>query len=231
MSTPYADHVRRSSGQILQSVLRLTVGGAAVGGLLVAALAGWVRRVSAGLIVGVDEVPPAPVALVLGAEIYPGGRPSRFLQARLDLARELFRRGTVDVLLVSGDSGTPHYDETGGMHAYLVDHGVPPARIVCDPAGFDTYDSCVRARRVFGVTRAIVVSQTYHLPRALAVCRAVGIDAWGVGDQTARSNRQLWAYGTAREVAANLKLAWDLLSRRRPLLGPRDSAVADALRA
>ena len=196
---------------------------------MVVAPAWYVRAVSEGRLASVDAVPACPVALVLGAEVYADGQPSRYLRARLDVARELFAAGKVRVILVSGD-GTRHYNETDGMRGYLIEHGVPSDRIVGDHCGFDTYDSCVRAKRIFGVTSAIVVSQTYHLPRALAICRAIGLDAWGVGDESVKTNEEMWSYGTVRELGANLKMIWDVLSRRAPVLGPPDDSLERALR-
>lgn len=213
-----------------RSVARLAAVGAALGTALIVTPAWYVRVVSDGRMTSVDEVPALPVALVLGAEVYADGRPSRYLRARLDLARELFAAGKVEAILVSGD-GTRHYNETDGMRDYLIAHGVPAQRIATDHSGFDTYDSCVRARKVFGVTRAIVVSQTYHLPRALAICRAIGLDAWGVGDDSVRKNQEMWSYGTLRELGANLKMVWDLVSRRQPVLGPHDDSLDRALRS
>ncbi|MFT4216232.1 MAG: ElyC/SanA/YdcF family protein [Micropruina sp.] len=204
--------------------------GVLLGAMVVAAPAWYVRKVSEGRIRTVDDVPAQPVALVLGAEVYADGRPSRYLRARLDVARQLFEAGTVRTILVSGDNATRHYDETGGMRDYLIAHGVPADRIVGDHAGFDTYDSCVRAKRVFGVGAAIVVSQTYHLPRALAICHVIGLDAWGVGDDTVRNNQEMWSYGTLREFGANLKMVWDLVSQREPVLGPRETSLDEALR-
>ena len=213
-----------------RSVARLAAVGAALGTALIVTPAWYVRVVSDGRMTSVEEVPALLVALVLGAEVYADGRPSRYLRARLDLARELFAAGKVEAILVSGD-GTRHYNETDGMRDYLVAHGVPAQRIATDHSGFDTYDSCVRARKVFGVTRAIVVSQTYHLPRALAICRAIGLDAWGVGDDSVRKNQEMWSYGTLRELGANLKMVWDLVSRRQPVLGPHDDSLDRALRS
>lgn len=192
------------------------------GAMVVAGLAVAVRAASAGRIVSLDEVPAQPVALVLGAEVYADGTPSRFLRARLDLAAELFRRGKVASILVSGDGATPFYNETDGMLGYLLALGMPADKVVCDPGGLDTYDSIVRAKQDFGVDAAIVVTQHYHLPRAIAICRAVGLDGWGVGDETARSSHRTWRHGTLRELAANVKLAWDLGTRRRPLGVPAD---------
>ncbi len=180
----------------------------------VAALGLGIRLATRDRIVAMDELPRTPVGLVLGAEVYADGVPSKFLQARLDLAVQLYRRGLVERLLVSGDGRSRFYDETGGMRDYLLEQGVPPAALLVDPAGLDTYDSCLRARDEFGVRRLVVVSQRYHLPRALGICRALGMDAWGVGDETARSSPRTWAHGSRRELAANLKLVYDLVSHR-----------------
>lgn len=185
------------------------VGAAGVGGLALT-----LRRLARRRTVNPDRLPPQDVALVLGAEAYLDGTPSRFLRARLDLAADLYRRRLAQRLLLSGDSRTLSNDETGTMRSYLLGLGVPDSALLVDPAGFDTYDSCLRARDVFGVRRLVVVTQSYHLPRALATCRALGIDAWGVGDESVRANSRRWSYGVAREVAANLKFVWDVVSRR-----------------
>lgn len=188
--------------------------GAGIAGVLV--LGAAIRLSTRSRIVAVEQLPPLPVALVLGAEVYADGVPSRFLRARLDLAAELYRRGLVERLLLSGDGRSRFYDETGGMRDYLVAAGITPAALVLDPAGLDTYASCRRARDVFGVQRLVVVSQRYHLPRALVICQALGLDAWGVGDESARAMPRTWAHGTRRELAANLKVVVDLLTHRSP---------------
>lgn len=192
-------------------------GAAGLAGVGVAGVVGLglgVHLATRSRIVGLDGLPRVPVALVLGAEVYADGRPSRFLQARLDLVAEVFHRGLAERILVSGDGRSPFYDETGGMRDYLVGAGVPESALWLDPAGLDTYASCRRARDVFGVSRLVVVSQRYHLPRALMICRTLGLDAWGVGDESARSNSRTWDHGVRRELAANLKLVWDVLNHR-----------------
>ena len=210
-------------------LLRLAVVGALLGTAVVVGPAWYVKAVSDDRMLSVDDVPAQPVALVLGAEVYADGQPSRYLRARLDVAYQLFTAGKVKVILVSGD-GTEHYNETDGMREYLIERGIPAKKVVGDYHGYDTSDSCVRARQIFGVSKAIVVSQTFHLPRALAICRAIGIEAWGVGDETVKTNSELWAYGAMRELGANLKMVWDVLSQRQPTLGPRDRSVDEALR-
>lgn len=191
----------------------------------------WIRAGARGHTFDAADVPPAPVALVLGAQVDPDGTPSPFLAARLDLARQLFAAGKVRALLVSGDHGERAYDEPGAMTRWLVAHGVPAAKVVQDHAGFDTYDSCLRARRVFGVRQAIVVTQTFHLDRAVTICRRTGIDASGVGDDSVRRYTSTWVRGSAREYGAGVKAAVDVLTGRDPVfLGPHEPGVDDALR-
>lgn len=192
----------------------------------------WVLVASVGRVDDAAEVadaPEAPVALVLGAGLQ-GGRPSPYLAARLDTAAELYEAGKVRVLLVSGDNRTHAYDEPTAMRDYLVAQGVPPEVVVLDFAGRDTYDSCQRAHRIFGVDEVTVVSQRYHVGRAVALCRAAGMTTHGVGDSTMRSRfpRQWWI-GWAREKLANLKAVGDVLTGRDPVLGNPEPGVRDAL--
>ena len=191
----------------------------------------WTWVASRNHLYDVEAAPRTPVALVLGAGLRPDGTPSRFLAARLDVAIDLWERGTVGALLVSGDNRYEHYNEPEAMATYLIAHGIPAEVIVADYAGRNTYDSCVRATRIFGVTEAIVVSQTYHLPRAVTTCRTVGVNAIGVGDDTMRRFPLDWCVGQVREVLANIKAVWDLTSRRDPVLGPPEPGIQEALEA
>jgi vancomycin permeability regulator SanA len=123
------------------------------------------------------------------------------------------------------------YNEPGAMFQWLVDRGVPSQQIVLDHAGFDTYDSCARAREVFGVRSAIVVTQSYHIDRAVALCRRLGVDATGVGDDTVRIYREPWRNSVVRERGAVVKALADVVSGRDPVfLGPLEPGVAVALR-
>lgn len=213
---------------------RLMAAGTAGGLLAVLVTLGctqWVRSSAQGHLYDVTSVPAAPVALVLGAQVGDDGQPSAFLAARLEIARQLLQNGTVQAILVSGDHGRWAYDEPGAMQSWLVARGVPADRVILDHAGFDTYDSCARASRIFGVRQAIVVTQSFHLPRAVALCRAKGIDATGVGDDSARFYQRMWLRGEVREYGAAVKAAADVLTDRDPVfLGPHETGVADALR-
>lgn len=189
----------------------------------------WVRIASRDHLHSPGDAPSAPVTLVLGAGLDASGRPSPFLAGRLDVAVRLYKTGRVRALLVSGDNRFADYDEPTAMRDYLVERGVPAERIVRDFAGRDTYDSCVRAGRIFGVQRVLVVSQEYHLPRAVATCRGVGLDAEGVGDTTARRYADVWRRGEQREVVASVKTVLDVVSRRDPVLGPPEPGLARVL--
>ncbi|MEO6713384.1 MAG: ElyC/SanA/YdcF family protein [Mycobacteriales bacterium] len=197
--------------------------------LLVAVPTLYVRVSTASHRYAAVDVPAAPVAIVLGAGVR-DGQPTPFLRRRLDVAIDLFVRGRVRGLLMSGDNSKDDYDEVGVMAAYAVAHGVPAEVIAQDHAGFDTYDSCYRARAIFGVTRAIVVTQSFHLPRAVFVCREVGVAAWGVGDDTSRSWPALTRRLEVREVFSTGKALWETkVTRPEPhFLGPR-IAVLDAI--
>lgn len=212
---------------------RLIVLGMLVG-LAVGAVAGpsvWTRTSTAQW--RYDDpaaVPETPVALVLGASVLPSGRPSALLARRLDLAADLVRRGTVRVVLVSGDNGDRHYDEVTAMADYLIRQGVPAGQVVRDYAGFDTWNSCTRAQRIFGVDRAVVVTQAFHLPRAVALCRRAGIEATGLGDDSRSDYPGATRSAAGREVLATVKAAWTALVRPDPrLLGRPEPGVRDAL--
>lgn len=189
----------------------------------------WVRLAGGERLRTEADVPAEPVAVVFGAGLW-DGRPSPYLAHRLDAAARLYAAGKVRVLLVTGDNSRVSYDEPDAMRTYLITHGVPSGRIVLDYAGFDTWDSCDRARRIFGVRRAILVSQGFHIRRALALCSAAGIDAYGVG--VGEPHDATWYAGGTRELLAAGKAAWDAALRPDPrFLGPHENGVARALSA
>lgn len=178
-----------------------------------AAYLGWaewtVRHAAAGRIFGApDCLPPADVALVLAtARSMGGGLANSFYAPRLDVAAELFRLGKVRGLLVSGDNSRSDYSEPDDMKADLVARGVPERYVTCDYAGFSTRDSMQRGSRVFGQKRVIVVSQRFHLERALYLAGADGLEAFGC-------------------AAAEAPLGWRIRVRLREVLA-RGKAVLD----
>lgn len=178
------------------------------------------------------DVPERPVGVVLGAGVREDGEPSRMLARRLELAADLYFSGRVEVLLVTGDNSVEHYNETDTMRDYLEASGVPAEHIAGDYAGFSTWDSCARAKDIFGVDAATVVTQDFHLPRAVRLCRAAGIDAVGVADAAMAERTVGTVYGWLREVPAAVAALGTVVFRPEPtLLGPDETAVDDALTA
>jgi vancomycin permeability regulator SanA len=167
------------------------------------------------------------VAVVFGAGLF-DGEPSPYLAHRLDAALALYREHKVEAVLVTGDNSRDDYNEPGAMRRYLVGHGIPEIRVVEDHAGFDTWDSCTRARRIFGVDRAVLVSQSFHVRRALALCRAAGISSYAVGVPEAED--ATWYYGGLREIPGAGKAALNVWLRPDPqFLGAREDGIARAL--
>ncbi|QNE77517.1 hypothetical protein F0344_25535 [Streptomyces finlayi] len=206
----------------------------AVQGLMVACVVGlapatWMHATADARVRTTADAPAQQVAVVFGAGLW-RGRPSAYLAHRLDAAAELYRTGRVKVVLVTGDNSRVEYDEPDAMRTYLTGRGVPDGRIVSDYAGFDTWDSCVRAKKIFGVDRAVLVSQGFHIRRAIALCRTAGIDAYGVGVDAVHD--ATWYYGGTRELFASAKAALDVVFRPDPqFLGPREQGVTEALAA
>jgi len=165
-------------------------------------------------IVSIEEVRPAQVVIVLGAKVKANGEPSDILRDRLLTAIEVYRKGMVEKILVSGDDGQVEYDEVNAMRVYLRAAGVDADDIFLDHAGFDTYDSMIRAAKVFGATRAIVVTQEYHLPRALYLADAFGIDAQGVAADR-QTYRGMLRY-QIRELLADVKATINVLFHASP---------------
>ncbi len=161
-----------------------------------------------------DQVPPAPVAIVFGAGVSPNGALSLMLTDRVDAAVGLYKAGKVQRLLMTGDNSRPDYDEVTAMKRHAVELGVPAEKVNLDYAGFRTYDSCYRARAIFGVREAILVTQGYHLPRALYLANAFGIKA--VGLKAGRDSYPRQEYYNLREAAA-LVVAWYEANVTHPL--------------
>jgi SanA protein len=171
----------------------------------------------------IDSAPTAEAALVLGASVK-GGEPSPILEARTDTAIELYKAGKVSKILVTGDNGSLTHDEVTPVRKYLTDAGVSAGDVFLDHAGFDTYSSMYRARDVFETSSVIIVTQDFHLPRAVFIARTLGLTAYGF---PAREDRGSF-YNYVREVPASLKAAWDLLTHRVPeYLGPRIPITGD----
>jgi SanA protein len=157
------------------------------------------------------HVPATQVALVLGASVR-GSELSEILRARTDAAIALYKAGRVSKILVTGDNGALNHDEVTPVRKYLIDAGVAAGDIFLDHAGFDTYSSMYRARSVFEVKSMTVVTQDFHLPRAVFLARTLGIEAYGlVADEN-----QGGLYNYLREIPASWKALYDLVTVRVP---------------
>jgi len=159
----------------------------------------------------VDDVPQTDVALVLGAAVR-RGQPTPVLEERAFAAAELYRSGKVAKILVTGDNSTLTHDEVTPVRKYLIDAGIPAGDIFLDHAGFDTYSSMYRARDIFLADSVTVVTQDFHLPRALFIARRLGLTAYGMTAQNAGVSMKNYL----REVPASVKAVLELIIHRVP---------------
>ena len=158
-----------------------------------------------------EDVPERDTAIVLGASVVKG-EPSPVLAARADAAAALYLNRKVKKVLITGDSRTPSHDEVTPVKTYLERAGVKSEDIVLDYAGLDTYSSMYRAQAAFGVSNAIVVTQDFHMPRALFIARFLGTDA--VGALARGGNNAFFDY--LREIPASWKALLDIFFSRKP---------------
>ncbi len=158
-----------------------------------------------------NDVPLSTAALVLGASVYQNGELSPVLAARADRAIELYRAGKVKKILVTGDNSALSHNEVNPVGNYLLKAGIPKEDIFLDHAGFDTYSSMYRARDVFKIRFLTIVSQPFHLSRAVFIARMLGIDAVGV-----KAAGETGPYNSLREIPATLKALLDLHFNRSP---------------
>ena len=167
-----------------------------------------------------DNVPARQVAIVFGAEVKKDGTPSIVLRDRVETAVALYKHGKVEKLLMSGDNRFVDYNEPEAMRQYALTLGIPDTDIVLDYAGRRTYDTCYRAKEIFGVNSAVLVTQAFHLPRALFLCNAFGINAIGVESEHYYYLKRLRLYWNLRELLASVQAVVDVyLLKPLPVLG------------
>jgi len=168
----------------------------------------------------VAAVSPSRVAIVFGAGVRRDGSPTPILRERVDVAADLYFSGKVQKLLLTGAEGIQGRNEPESMQQYALALGVPDEALVIDPAGLSTYDSCYRARAIFGLREAILVTQPFHLDRALYLCDAFDISAVGVPAQLRRYSPRSQRWWELREVAATTVAWWNVnFARPTPILG------------
>lgn len=160
----------------------------------------------------------ADCILVLGASVRPGGIPSDMLRDRLDMGIKLYESGASDRLLMSGDHAEVYYDEVNAMKNYAKEAGIDSSVIFMDHAGFSTYESMYRAKEIFGVEKVLIVTQGYHLSRAVYDAKALGIDAYGVASDQHTYQNMLWNH-TREFLARNKDFFYCIVKPEPTVLG------------
>ena len=176
----------------------------------------WVNDRYGASIYSVADAPSQRVGIVFGARVYPSGRLSGMLRDRVETGVALYQAGKVEKLLMTGDNSRADYNEPDAMKAHAVSLGVPAADIQVDYGGRRTYDSCYRARDIFQVSSAILVTQGFHLPRALYLCDQLGLPAVGVASDISRYDPRSVAWSETREIPALLGALVDVVRRAPP---------------
>lgn len=167
-----------------------------------------------------QDVPDAHTGIVLGASVKSNGNLSVMLRDRVESALFLYNKGKIKRFLLSGDNGSKNYNEPEAMKKYLIERGVPEDHIYLDYAGFDTYDTMYRSQAVFEVESAIIITQEFHLARALYIANNLNLDYYGyTGDKRTYAQQE---YQARRELLANVKAYIELGLRKEPTyLGPK----------
>lgn len=160
----------------------------------------------------VRQAPQADVVIVPGAAVLSNAVPAPIFKDRADAAIALYKAGKVTKILVSGDNSAVSHNEVNPARRYLIEKGILDQDIFLDHAGFDTYSSMYRARAIFGVSSAIITTQSFHLPRAVFIARRLGIEAYGVNADLGH----MLLRNYLREVLANEKALLDLVLHRTP---------------
>ncbi len=206
--------------QVFKFLRRLLVALAVLGLLallgprLITSFFSWSR------IYNVASVPSASVAVIFGAGLNRNGQPTVILKDRVETGAQLYLAGKVQKLLMSGDNRFLNYNEPEAMRQYAMSLGVPSSAIVLDYAGRRTYDTCYRARAIFGLDSALLVTQAFHMPRALFLCNALGLKAAGVEANNHRYWPPLLFIWNVREQLATFSAFLDVyVSRPLPVLG------------
>ena len=198
------------------------VGGFVTAGVLIVVVPNAIVVIGAGAAThDATRAAHSEVALVLGASVFDDGTPTDALADRLAAAAALYRDRRVTRVLVSGERSTAAFDQVDVMRTELVRMGVPDREIFTDHGGFDTWDSMVRARKVYDVRSAVVVTQGWHMPRALWLGKRAGLQVHGLVADPIHSGEQERSFATS-EIFARVKAVIDVVADREPsYLGPK----------
>lgn len=157
----------------------------------------------------------ADCIIVLGAGLRPDGNPTWMLEDRIKVGDELYKNHAAPKIIMSGDHGRESYDEVNAMKKYAKSEGVPSKDIFMDHAGFETYDTMYRARDVFGAKKVIIVTQKYHLYRAMYAAKKLGLDAYGVSATKREYDNKQWIRDI-REWLARVKIFGKCITKPKP---------------
>jgi SanA protein len=183
--------------------------------------------ISAGKIYSAADAPISRAAIVFGAGLQRDGTPSPVLRDRVAVAVDLYKQGKVEKLLMSGDNRFEEYNEPAAMKEYAIRLGVPESAVVLDFAGRRTYDTCFRAQYIFGLDEALLVTQKFHLPRAIFTCQCLGMQVNGVNADLRAYNINSLRYWNIREIPASLVALWQVwVSHPLPVLGDPEPIFA-----
>ena len=176
----------------------------------------------------IEEAPASRLAIVFGAGLRRDGSPTAVLRDRVETAAALYFSGKVEKILMSGDNSYEYYNEPGSMKEYALSLGVPETAIVVDYAGRRTYDTCYRAKAIFGVEEALLVTQGFHLPRALFLCNALGIDSYGIeANNNSYRGRSLMIWNIREQIATLGAFIDVYVSNPLPVLGAPEPIFVD----
>lgn len=179
-----------------------------------------IQMVYTSKITGPEQVVVEKVAIVFGAGLKRDGTPSPILRDRVSTAVSLLKENKVQKILLSGDNRFIDYNEPGAMQAYALQLGAPQDALVMDYAGRRTYDTCYRAKHIFKINSAILVTQKYHLPRALFLCDQIGIESVGVNSDLREYSQRSYQIWVIREIFASANAVWDAwITKPIPVLG------------
>jgi len=183
--------------------------------LIIFGLEAYVQKETSSLIYSeITEIPSAKTGIILGASVHSDGKLSPILEDRVETAYQLYKLNKIENFLVSGDHKTDDYDEVNTIKNYLLKKGVPEEDIILDHSGFDTYDSMYRAKAVFNIEDAIVITQKFHLPRSLFIAQNLeanykGLEAAPVAYTSSETIKR-------REQLANFKAVWEIVTNQQP---------------
>jgi vancomycin permeability regulator SanA len=205
----------------LMKILARFIGILLAAGMLVFVLPRMITAIHASpRLYTITNVPHMQIAIVFGAGLWRDGSPTPVLRDRVATAADLYFSGKVEKLLFSGDNRFIYYNEPGAMRLYALSLGVPDEVIVMDYAGRSTYDTCYRAHKIFGINEAVLVTQKFHIPRALYTCHVLGINAIGVPADRRFYSPGTWVYWNIREFPATVNAFLQVyITHPLPVLG------------